>query len=180
MFLQSKKPSSRQYLHFLDKTGLSVSICQLRWYTPVFNRCFLRIGQWRPSFLRLWFTAGVFVALVMMLLSVFLLCLHIHKCFCVDTLVYMSTSMHQSTHKLHPLKISLNICVQFVRWPYVCDINQPSLLTPFNSVLVSVSVFMAISTVFHSINSPDNSLFSHSVLPVIYLPYWSFQLYVSS
>ena len=44
------------------------------------------------------------------------------------------------------------------------------------SVLVSISVFVALSTVFHSINSPDNSLFSHSVLPVVSLPYWSFQL----
>ena len=34
---------------------------------------------------------------------------------------------------------------------------------------------MALSTVFHSINSPDNSPFSHSVLPVLFLPYWSFQ-----
>ena len=36
--------------------------------------------------------------------------------------------------------------------------------------------FMALSTVFHSINSPDNSPLSHSVLPVLFLPYWSFQL----
>ena len=49
---------------------------------------------------------------------------------------------------------------------FVFDINQPSLLTPFYSVLVSISVFMSLSTVFHSINSPDNALFSHSVLPV--------------
>ena len=42
---------------------------------------------------------------------------------------------------------------------YVKDINQPSLPTPFYSVLVSVSVFMALSTVFHCINSPDNSPF---------------------
>ena len=48
---------------------------------------------------------------------------------------------------------------------YVFDINQLSLPTPFYSVLVSISVFMALSTVFHSINSPDNSPFSHSVLP---------------
>ena len=47
---------------------------------------------------------------------------------------------------------------------YVFDVNQPSLPTPFHSVLVSISVFMALSTVFHSINSPDNSLLSHSVL----------------
>ena len=49
------------------------------------------------------------------------------------------------------------------------DIHQPSLPTPFYSVLVSLSVFMALSTVFHSINSPDNSslfFFSHSVLLV--------------
>ena len=62
---------------------------------------------------------------------------------------------------------------------YVSDINQPSLPTPFYSVLVSVSVFMALSNVFHFINSPDNSPFSHSVLLVLSLPYWSFQLYVS-
>ena len=62
---------------------------------------------------------------------------------------------------------------------YVLDINQPSLPTPFYSVLVSLSAFKALSTVFHSINSPDNSPFSHSALPVLSLPYWSFQLYVS-
>ena len=38
---------------------------------------------------------------------------------------------------------------------YVFGINQPSLPTPSYSVLVSVSVFMALSTVFNSINSPD-------------------------
>ena len=54
---------------------------------------------------------------------------------------------------------------------FVFDTNQPSLPTPFSSVLVSVSVFMALSTVFHSINSPENSPLSHSVL------HWSFQLH---
>ena len=59
---------------------------------------------------------------------------------------------------------------------YVCDRNQPSLPTPVYSVLASVSVFMALSTVSHSINSPDSSPFSHSVLPVLCVFYWSFQL----
>ena len=49
-----------------------------------------------------------------------------------------------------------------------------SLPTSFFSVLVSTSVFVALSTVFHSINSPDNSPFSHSVLLVLSLPSWSF------
>ena len=49
---------------------------------------------------------------------------------------------------------------------FMSDINQPSLPTPFYSVLVSISVFMALSTVFHSINSPNNSQFSDSVLPI--------------
>ena len=43
---------------------------------------------------------------------------------------------------------------------YVFDINQLSLPTPFYSVLESVSVFVAHSTVFHSINYPHNSVFS--------------------
>ena len=62
---------------------------------------------------------------------------------------------------------------------FMSNMNQPSLPTPFYSVLVSISLFMALSTVFHSINSPDNSPFSLSVLPVVSLPYWSFQLYIS-
>ena len=57
---------------------------------------------------------------------------------------------------------------------YAFDINQPNLPTPFYSVLVSVSVFMTLTTVFRSINSPDISPFSHSVLPVFLLPHWSF------
>ena len=61
---------------------------------------------------------------------------------------------------------------------YVLDINQPSLPTPFSSVLVSVPVFMALSSVLHSINYPDNSPLFHSVLPVLFLPHWSFQLYI--
>ena len=62
---------------------------------------------------------------------------------------------------------------------YVYDINQPSLPTPFYSALVSISVFMALSTVFRFINSPYNSPFSDSVLLVLSLPYWSFEVYVS-
>ena len=49
---------------------------------------------------------------------------------------------------------------------HVLDGSQPSLPTPFYSVLVSVSVFMALSSVFNSINSPDSSPLSLSVLPV--------------
>ena len=62
---------------------------------------------------------------------------------------------------------------------FMSDINQPSLPTPFHSVLVPISVFMALSTEFHSINSPDNSPFSDCLLPVLSLPYWSFHLYFS-
>ena len=62
---------------------------------------------------------------------------------------------------------------------FMSDIKQPSLPTPFYSVLVSISVLVALSTVFHSVNSHDNSPFSRSVLPVLSLPYWSFQLYIS-
>ena len=61
---------------------------------------------------------------------------------------------------------------------YVFDINQLSLPTPFYFFLVSVSVVVTHSTVFRSINSPDNYPLSHSssgflsalsVLSTIYL-----------
>ena len=63
---------------------------------------------------------------------------------------------------------------------YVFDINQPSLPTPFYSGLVSLSVLIALSTVFLYMTSPDNSPLSHSVLPVLYLPHRPFQRYISN
>ena len=42
---------------------------------------------------------------------------------------------------------------------YVFDLHQPSLPIPFHSVLVSVSVFMDLSTVFHSIKFPTTLRF---------------------
>ena len=62
---------------------------------------------------------------------------------------------------------------------FMFDMNQPSLPIPFSSILVSVSVFMALSTVFHSINSPDIPPFSDSVLQVFALSYWSSELYIT-
>ena len=62
----------------------------------------------------------------------------------------------------------------------LCQRHEPTELV--HSFLFCFYVYfchVALSTVFYSINSPDNSPFSHSVLPVSSLPYWSFQLYVS-
>ena len=53
---------------------------------------------------------------------------------------------------------------------YLFDIKQPNLPTPFYSVLVSVFVSMALPTVFRSVNPPDSSPLSHSVLLVLFLP----------
>ena len=53
---------------------------------------------------------------------------------------------------------------------YVFQVNQPSLPSPFYSVLVFVFVLMALSAIFQSMNSPPNSPLSHSVLSVLFLP----------
>ena len=50
--------------------------------------------------------------------------------------------------------------------------------TPFYSVLVSISVFNGSFNCISSINSHDNSPLSYSVLLILFLPYWSFQLYI--
>ena len=60
---------------------------------------------------------------------------------------------------------------------YVSDIFQLSSPTPFYSVLVFV--FLALSTIFHSVNSPSICSLSHCVRLVLFFPYWSFQLYIS-
>ena len=59
------------------------------------------------------------------------------------------------------------------------DVILVSFPIPFYSFLVYRSVFMALSAVFRSFNSPDNSPLSHSVLPGMILIYWSFQLHIS-
>ena len=60
-----------------------------------------------------------------------------------------------------------------------CPSHKPAELAhSFYPVRTSICVFVALSTVFHFINSPDNSLFSHSVLPVLCLLYWFYQQYV--
>ena len=54
----------------------------------------------------------------------------------------------------------------------LCFLHKPSELAHFvYFVLMSVSVFMALSTVLYSINSPDNSQFSYSVLPILFLTF---------
>ena len=68
--------------------------------------------------------------------------------------------------------------MEMLRFMSKNDINQPILPTPFYSVLLSVSVFMALSTVFHSISSSDNSPLFHSVLPVLFCLIGSFN-YIS-
>ena len=50
------------------------------------------------------------------------------------------------------------------------SLHDLGLFTHF-PVFVSISIFVALSTVLHSINSPDNCLFSDSVLPVLSLPF---------
>ena len=65
----------------------------------------------------------------------------------------------------------------FTSSAYFCFFFIFFLFTLFLYLFLSLWPF---STVLHPINSPDNSLLSHSVLPVLFLPYLSFQIYISS
>ena len=62
----------------------------------------------------------------------------------------------------------------------LCVEHKPTELT--HSFLFCSCVYfslMALSAIFHSVNSPNSSLISHSVIPALFLPCWSFQLYIS-
>ena len=70
----------------------------------------------------------------------------------------------------------------FTRWRCygLCPRHKKSELAhSFYSVLVSISGSMALSTVFRSITSSDNSSLAHFVHPVLFLPYWSCPLCIS-
>ena len=64
---------------------------------------------------------------------------------------------------------------------FVFGINQLSFPTPFYSICASVSVFMALSTISYSINSPTNSASSLFVLSYFCLvgPFYYMYLYQS-
>ena len=60
-----------------------------------------------------------------------------------------------------------------------CHLPPPPFYSSFlSSFLLTCLPGIAHSTVFHSINSPNNSPLSLSVLSVLFLPYWSFQLHM--
>ena len=78
-------------------------------------------------------------------------------------------------YTIWPVTTNWNSCpcgLAFMWWG-CCGLHQrhkpTELATPFQSVLMFISVFMAFSTVFHSIKSYSNSPLSHSVLPVLIL-----------
>ena len=97
----------------------------------------------------------------------------------INSRSFLTTPMYDSDNVLDHLSPRAHLSRGGNVEVYVFDINLLSLSTPFYYVLVSVSVFMALSTVLHSINSSDNTSLSHSVLPVLFLPYRSFQLSIS-
>ena len=92
----------------------------------------------------------------------------------------LSTPMHAMRLGIKTLssKCTASIIEAFQLTSSSSSSSSPS-FSSFDSVLVSISVFMVLSTVFHSINSPDNSPFFHSVLVVLALPYWSFPQHIS-
>lgn len=79
--LQNYRKYSIRYRDFLENNGVTLSICQVRWYTTRFNRSFVKFVQVQPYMLHLWFSFGVFVGALLMISSVVILCLTLYKAF---------------------------------------------------------------------------------------------------
>ena len=86
----------------------------------------------------------------------------VHK-YCTVLFTFSNFTLHSAVHHLKVFAGLPSRCGDVM--VYVSDRNQPSLPAPFYSV-------------FYSINSPDSSPFSYSVLPDLFLPYWSVQLHI--
>ena len=147
---------------------LAVYWPSLRWGHHHHHQFLNREGRWGTtddfaiSFLHfslfstaLWDLANSRPVHSLMLSSHLFLCLPcLHSPFTVPCKMFWPDMMN-GKHD-HTTAVCVSCCVK--------DINLPSLPTPFYFVPVSVSVAMALSTVFHSINSLDNSPLSHCVL----------------
>ena len=95
----------------------------------------------------------------------------------VDFLLFWRISFPRKFLSLQSPRAHLHV-VGMLRFMSMTKTNRACPLLFILFLCLFLSLWPA-STVFHSINSLDNCPFSHSVLPVLYLPYWSFQLYVS-
>ena len=61
------------YAKFVSKNGLSISLFQIKWYTVRCNRLFIKLSNWRPKFLKIWFNFGVLCGLIGQVVSMLLL-----------------------------------------------------------------------------------------------------------
>lgn len=69
--------------------GLSLSLCQIRWQTVLFNKFFSKVGRSRPRLSLLWFNAGAVFAVIAMATS----------------LVLLSTMLYQSIKETKPERV---------------------------------------------------------------------------
>ncbi|XP_048348504.1 membrane-bound transcription factor site-2 protease [Sphaerodactylus townsendi] len=71
--LKSSPSLKESYEDRLASYGLTISPFHLRWQTALFNRLFYNWGRWKPRFLYLWFSLGMFFGIAAMFGSVILL-----------------------------------------------------------------------------------------------------------
>ena len=140
-----------------DSKGLHYSLCEQ--FSP--QRAYLWVNLSLIMSISLWCSVGVESIKMCPFLT--------SKCSTANCFLFISTAKNNHCYHHYLPHVPLgspshsgDVVV------YIFDVNQPSLPAPFHSVLVSISVFMALSTVFHSINSSNNSPLSHSVLPVFF------------
>ncbi|XP_065837409.1 membrane-bound transcription factor site-2 protease-like isoform X2 [Oscarella lobularis] len=66
LLLKRARSVSRKYERFLDRYGLSVSLGRIVWETTKANSLFYPFSRNFLTFQRIWFTCGVYIALVLM------------------------------------------------------------------------------------------------------------------
>ncbi|XP_029104550.1 membrane-bound transcription factor site-2 protease isoform X2 [Scleropages formosus] len=71
--LKSSSSMKSSYESWLSSSGLSLSPFHVRWQTGLFNHLFAKCARLNPTFLYLWFTAGMVFGVVAMFGSVVLL-----------------------------------------------------------------------------------------------------------
>nr|XP_039248616.1 membrane-bound transcription factor site-2 protease-like isoform X2 [Styela clava] len=73
-FLLNSSTFGHHVSSFLINYNVSISLFHIRWFTAGWNRFFIKIGRMCTSKLKLWFDAGVFLAVLTMFVGTILLC----------------------------------------------------------------------------------------------------------
>lgn len=148
LFIQHFPQTKRAYIRFLRACGCHISMCNIGFYTTTFNRSFFRLGTRYTRVWKIWFTIGIFVALITAmcacLVLIFLPLKSIYDLRRTDRSISLNQTNRRDQLLIQPIVCSRRILLIEV----IYSIQIPGVNVPFEQ-LIHFFLALLVCTVFH-------------------------------